>query len=352
MDPRLDELLATPGVAPVAIIVGSIVAAYLVEFVFRKTLVAVAKRTETELDDMVVDALHHPVFLTVVLAGLGLATGRIGLSEGGQRFVFGSLKTVGILIWTGAILRVASAVLRALSRQAHRSTIVQPRTVPVFDMLAKVATIGGAIYFVFLAWEIDLTAWLASAGIVGIAVGFAAKDTLANFFSGIFIVADAPYKVGDWIVLDNQLRGKVTNIGLRSTRILTRDDVEITIPNAVIGNSKIVNEAGGPHVKQRIAIKVDVAYGSDVDRTREVLLGCTEGVEHVCIVPNPQIRFRAFGGSGLAFELLVWIDDPGVRGLVIDDLNTRVYKALGDAGIEIPYSKHDIYIKEGPPGLG
>ena len=77
-------------------------------------------------------------------------------------------------------------------------------------------------------------------------MGFAAKDTLANLFAGVFILADAPYKIGDFIVLDGGERGRVTKIGIRTTRILTRDDVEITIPNATIANSKIINESGGP----------------------------------------------------------------------------------------------------------
>ena len=138
---------------------------------------------------------------------------------------------------------------------------VQVPSLPVFDMVFKIVIVGAAVYFIFLAWKIDLTAWLASAGVVGIAVGFAAKDTLANLFSGIFIVADAPYKVGDYIVLDGGLRGRVTSIGIRSTRILTLDDIEITIPNAVIGSSKIINEAGGPQVHQRLGVTVDEFMG-------------------------------------------------------------------------------------------
>ncbi|MFT5274966.1 MAG: MscS family membrane protein [Cryomorphaceae bacterium] len=86
-----------------------------------------------------------------------------------------------------------------------------------------------------------MTAWLASAGIIGIAVGFAAKDTLANLFSGVFILADSPYKLGDYVVLEDNSRGKVTQISLRSTRMLTRDDVEVTVPNSITGNTKIIN---------------------------------------------------------------------------------------------------------------
>jgi small-conductance mechanosensitive channel len=212
----------------------------------------------------------------------------------------------------------------------------------------KVVIAGAALYFAFLAWQIDLTAWLASAGIIGIAIGFAAKDTLANLFSGIFIVVDAPYKVGDFIVLDGGLRGRVTKIGIRSTRVLTRDDIEVTVPNSLIASSKIVNESGGPDVKQRIHVGVESAYGSDIDRVREVLLACAHGAPHVSPTPPPQVRFLEFGSSGLRFDLRVWIADPATRGTVLDTLHCRIYKGFRDAGIEIPYAKHDVYIKQLP----
>jgi small-conductance mechanosensitive channel len=215
-------------------------------------------------------------------------------------------------------------------------------------MLLKLAMVSATIYFLFLTWRIDLTAWLASAGIVGIAVGFAAKDTLANLFSGIFIIADAPYKPGDFIVLDGGLRGQVTKIGIRSTRILTPDDVEITVPNAVIGGSKIVNETGGPHVKQRIRVAVDVAYGSDIDRVRAVLLTCPEGVIHVAHAPTPQVRLRELAAAGLHFELLVWLEEPAQRDAVIDALNCAIYKAFAAASIEIPFPQLDVRVRALP----
>jgi len=205
-------------------------------------------------------------------------------------------------------------------------------------------------YYIFVSWNVDMTAWLASAGIIGIAVGFAAKDTLANLFSGVFIMADSPYKIGDFVVLDGGERGEVTKIGIRSTRILTRDDVEIIVPNAVMGNTKIINESGGRHEKYRIRVQVGVAYGSDIDKVREILMEIGESEEMTCKDPEPRVRFRRFGTSGLDFELLCWIDQPVLRGQISDRLNSTVYKAFKSEGIEIPYSKHDVYIKDMPKG--
>lgn len=326
----------------------SIIAAFMVQFLVRITLGTLARRTRTDLDDRTYEAMRRPIFLTVLMSGLYAASSRLDLPVGARFALLASLETLGVMVWSLAAYRVGHILLEAISRRARKDAIVQPRTLPILDIGVKVGVVAAGLYFTFLAWHIDLTAWLASAGILGIAVGFAAKDSLANLFSGIFIVADGPYKVGDYIVLDGILRGAVSHIGIRSTRILTRDDVEITVPNAVIAAAKIVNESGGPYVKQRVAVSVDAAYGSDVDRVREVLLTCPEGVPDVCDTPAPQVRFRAFGGSGLNFELLVWLADPAQRGLLVDRLNTRVYKRFAEAGIEIPYSKHDVYIKEMP----
>jgi MscS family membrane protein len=154
--------------------------------------------------------------------------------------------------------------------------------------------------------------------------------------------------VGDFVVLDNTIRGQVLEIGLRSTRLLTLDDIEVTVPNAVIANSQIVNQTGGPDEKMRVRVKVEAAYGSDIDQVEEVLLGCVAGVEHIVSDQTPRVRFRSFGASGLVFELLAWIEQPVFSGRVLHDLNSNVYKAFQRAGIEIPYSKQDVYVKELP----
>jgi small-conductance mechanosensitive channel len=135
---------------------------------------------------------------------------------------------------------------------------------------------------------------------------------------------------------------------MRSTLLLTLDDIEITVPNAVIANSQIINQTGGPHQKMRVRVKVEAAYGSDVDQVENVLLGCAEGVEHVTGEPKPRVRFRSFGASGLVFELLAWIEEPVYRGRVLHALNGKVYKAFAAGGIEIPYAKQDVYVKEMP----
>ena len=171
---------------------------------------------------------------------------------------------------------------------------------------------------------------------------------LSNLFAGLSIVADAPYKLGDYVVLDSGERGKVTFIGLRSTRILTRDDIEITIPNGVIGNAKIINEAGGPSEKRHIRIPIGVAYGSDIDKVIETLDHVAKDHDEICENPKPRVRFRKFGTSSLDFELLCWINQPVDRGRMEHELNCAVYNLFQKEGIEIPFPQQDVYVRSMP----
>ncbi|MCZ6890374.1 MAG: mechanosensitive ion channel family protein [Gammaproteobacteria bacterium] len=320
--------------------------ALFVRFVIFHSLSRLASMTSSVLDDVVLEHLRKPVFTTVLYFGLALAVRSAQLIVGTQLIVK-LLLSVIVASWMRALLRISTSLLHALEHQT-RFSLIEARTVPMFDLSAKLITILVGSYALLLIWGINPVGWLASAGIVGIAVGFAAKDTLANLFSGFFIVADAPYKIGDYITLDTGERGKVSAIGLRSTRLLTRADVEITIPNGVIANAKIVNESGGPYLKIRVGISVGVAYGSDVDQVCALLEHIAVEHAEVCTFPAPRVRMRGFGASSLDFDLLVWIEHPENRGRISHDLYLQIYKTFADENIEIPYAKQDLYIKEWP----
>jgi len=314
-------------VRALTVVLASLVLAWIVDRLFRRLLRRLTARTGTEMDDQIIEQLHRPVFLSVVLFGIHVAAEILDLPAGLSGWISALIATVVILIWTGAGLRTCHTVLDALSRLSERVNWLDSRTLPLFDNLARLVLLGLAVYLLMMTWGINISAWLASAGIVGIAVGFAANDTLANLFGGLFVIVDAPYKIGDFINLDTGERGRVIKIGLRSTRLLTRDDVEITLPNAIIANSKVINESGGPWEKTRVAVTVGVAYGSDVDRVRVILMEAATSVKHVMPDPEPRIRFIEMGDSALVFRVMCWIDEPVSRGRVLDGLNTAIYKA-------------------------
>ncbi len=332
------------------ILITFIVASFLTWLLFR-ILKRLAAATRYDLDDRIVLLLRSPVYYSLLATGISTGIDIMPLSANITLFSGRCIQSIGVVIWVIFFVRLATLLLKRLAGLTDKYTFIQNRTLTLFDNIAKVFIMGCGTYAIFVIWKIDMTAWLASAGIAGIAVGFAAKDTLSNLFSGVFILADTPYKVGDYIVLDRGDRGKVIHIGLRSTRILTRDDVEITIPNSIIGNTTIINQSGGPSRKLRIRLKVGVAYGSDIDLVRAILLSIATEDPFVCKSPEARVRFRLFGASSLDFELLCWVEDPELCGRAMDSLNDAIYKKFAANNIEIPYAKQDLYIKGLPEHL-
>ncbi len=326
------------------ILIASVLVAVVLHFVF-KLILRLTARTAVKIDDVIFRGIRTPLFVTILFVGASRAIALMVRDDlRATTTADPILGTIAIILWVLAIGRVCDSLLDALARRIDDFRFVQPRTLPLFQISVKALVIGSALYALFLVWGIDVTAWLASAGIIGLAVGFAAKDTLANLFSGIFILADAPYKLGDFIVLDGGERGRVTDIGIRSTRILTRDDVEIIIPNGVIANTKITNASGGPHEKERVRVDVGVAYGSDIDHVREVLMEIAAGCELLSDQPEPRVRFRKLGDSALEFQLMGWIDRPILRGRTIDDLLVTIYKRFTAEGISIPFPQRDVHL--------
>ena len=338
------EPLRHPAILALIVVAASVALAKLVELLLCGVLLRLARRTRTDFDEKLIEALHRPIFVTVLLIGVRMAMLILGPPEAVMRWTDSLVQTVAISVWTVAGLRVVSLVHGSMGGAVRRSEWIDERTLPLFDNLARLILLGAASYFLLLAWNLNISGWLASAGIAGLALGLAAQDTLSNIFGGLSIIADAPYKVGDWVNLDGGERGRVTNIGLRSTRLMTRDDIEITVPNAAIASGKIINESGGPSRKSRVSVLVGVAYGSDVDQVRDVLLRAARGVEFVVDDPEPRIRFTEMADSALVFRVLCWIELPELRGQCVDGLNTAIYKALNAEGITIPFPQRDVHL--------
>jgi small-conductance mechanosensitive channel len=312
-----------------------------------KFIARLAKNAESELENQIIQYLSAPIMQTAITAGLIIIVLSLEFSAFIQQTCIRVLLTLLMVFWGRAWFKATSVILIALESHRDKFHAFQPRTVPLFEMGIKLSLFGLFVYLFFSIWGIDATAWVASAGIIGIAVGFAAKDTLANLISGVSIVADAPYKIGDYIVLDTGERGIVTHLGIRSTRLLTRDDVEISIPNAVIGAAKITNESGGPWVKQRIRVPVGVAYGSDTEKVVRILEEIANENATVLDNPSPRVRMRAFGNSSLDFDLLGWIATPEQRGLVIHELLMEIDRRFRLEGVEIPFPQSDLHIRSG-----
>jgi small-conductance mechanosensitive channel len=333
-----------PFLQAVVIILAFLVLGKLVDWVTRAALDRVLIRWDS--GGRLGGIGHRTVFRTIALLGLLIATEVLPMTPLLTRLATASILSLLVLVWISAAIRAGYLAVETTSRRPSPPAWARPATLPLLHNLLRIVMALIGAYLILLAWDVNVTGLVASAGIVGLALSFAAQDTLGNLFAGVAILVDQPYRIDDYIVLDSGERGRVTHIGLRSTRLLTRDDEEISIPNGIMGRAKIVNESGGPHVKYRLRVPIGVAYGSDIDQVMACLLRISADHPNVCRDPEPRIRLRTFGQSSIDFELLVWIAEPALRGLVLHEMNCEIYRSFAREGITIPFPQRDVYIRD------
>jgi small-conductance mechanosensitive channel len=218
---------------------------------------------------------------------------------------------------------------------------------PVLSNVWTLVVIIGTIGVLLSVWEYSIAPLLGAAGIAGIAIGFAARDTVANFFGGISLYFDDTYKLGDYIELDTGESGTVVKVGIRSTTLLTRDEVLIVVPNSALNAAKVINQSA-PQRRRRVKVPVGVAYGTDIDEFEALIEEIAADEPLVLDSPKPRMRFRSFGGSALEYELLCWVGSPTRAAKGRHKLNREIYKRLGTAGIEIPFPQQDVHLHGDP----
>jgi len=327
----------------VIILVYAVLAKAMDLFVDR-VLKKIASKTRIKSDDKIIKFLHAPICFTVLGFGIlhGLALGP--LADPWQVILPQLTKSVLLILWLIGLIRIFNWMVEQYMSGAHEKGKIGKDLFMLMKNVLRVVVIIAGLIWLLSIWKINLTPLFASAGIAGIAVALAAKDTLANFFGGISIFMDNAYKVGEYIILDTGERGEVVEIGIRSTRIQTRDDVIVTIPNSIIANSKIINESA-PIPRFRIRVPVGVAYGSDLEKVEKVLLGVADANDNIEKNPEPRARLRVFADSSINYELLCWVKDPRDKGLEVHKLLKAAYHAFAEEDISIPFPQRDIHIK-------
>jgi MscS family membrane protein len=196
---------------------------------------------------------------------------------------------------------------------------------------------------------LNIMPFVAGAGVAGIAIGFAAKDTLSNLIAGILLIIDRPFEVGDrieiWSAPKNSATwGDVIDIGLRATKIRTTDNIVIVIPNNEIMKRDIINYTTITE-EIRVRIPIGIAYDADVKKAKEIIKNISLELDWVMRDPPPKVVVRSFGDSAVNLQARVWIKEPRRRIDTISYITDRVKEVFEQEGIEIPFPKRDIYIK-------
>jgi small conductance mechanosensitive channel len=190
---------------------------------------------------------------------------------------------------------------------------------------------------------VQITALLTGVSLIGLAVGFAAQETLANFIAGIVIFWDAPFKVGDWLEIGGTL-GKVQRITFRSTRMLNYDGEMIIFPNTQMLNQRVANHSA--HPANRLNIAIGIAYKESIDEARSVLLALTTHDLRICKDPPPCVVVKECADSSVNLILRIWILDEADEEILFHDYMEKAKKALDAAHIEIPFPHRQLLLDQ------
>ncbi len=329
----------------------TIVGFLLAWLILRQVLKFIEKRMKKinliEIQEQLFKIFRKALFYALVLVAGSYIIGLLNIALLEKIF-----HALFVILFAGPSKNFLIVTIRYLqSRVAHKTDSKIDDI--VFDLLIRFADF--IIYAVAIIIALDILGinvmpFIAGAGIVGLAIGFAAKDTLSNLISGILLIIDRPFEVNDRIEVWSAPAGSATwgdviDIGLRATKIKTTDNIVIIIPNNEIMRRDIINYTIISE-KIRVRINIGIAYDADLQKTKNVILQVAQTTEGVADDPPPKVVVRNFGESSVDLQLRVWIHDARKRMDTISYITDKVKEAFDREGIEIPYPKRDIFITQ------
>ncbi|MCK5901679.1 MAG: mechanosensitive ion channel family protein [Cocleimonas sp.] len=311
--------------AGLLVLVGYFFAKLLSKYI-PKLLIKLAKKIKFKLGEAIIKLAPPIIFQVTFLVSLALVSHLLTLSKTQSFIALASIQSLIIIFVIIFIYRLVKLFLKRLSEKENKeeASLVQPATLPLFENMTVLLLVLGGVHQIFGAWDIDLTALMASAGILGLAIGMASKDTLSDVIAGILILTDAPYRVGDVIQVGDQV-GTVTHIGIRSTRILTRNNVGITVPNGKIGTSEVINESTTEDSSLRIQLPISAAYGIEPAVLREILMTAAKETQQVQQHKKIRAVLSDVQTDQVTFTLICWVADPTLKSDALFMMREKIY---------------------------
>ena len=319
--------------------------------IVRPLLRRVFKDTETEVDEKILKIIGGPVIGFIFFYGFIQS---MQVFPNVPDWFMDGLMTVYALVVPFLVVYLAYKVFKAvfmplgMEYSKRTETELDDVLIPLIDKIGGVIIIMFGLFWIASTQGVNVTVFIAGFGIIGLVIAFAMQDTLANFFSGIFILTDRPFKVGDTILIDGDYC-RVEKIGLRTTWLYNRFDHDIIIfPNNEIAGNKIVNLTEPDH-KFKTKVAVGVAYGSDLDKVQEIMLQALKDQPGVILDdPNkaPFCRFQEFGDSSLNFKATAWINDLFDQWKIAHNARLEINRRFAEEEIEIPFPQRVIHMEK------
>ena len=321
---------------------------WAIKFIFKRIIRRFTKHTETTFDDVLLEAIAPPLYWLALVYAFKFSLNRLDfifdqLDFELDAFYFILFWMIGFAVLWRVIIYLAKWYENKLA--ATREIELGEQLMPFLRrVLLIILTV--IVVIIFLDYfNIEVGGMVATLGIGSLAIALAAQATLSDMIGGFVIMIDRPFRIGDRIeMLELGTWGDVVDIGLRSTRIRTRDNRMVIVPNSVIGKSLIINHSY-PNTQYRIQIQIGVAYGTDVEQARKIIIDAVSPVEGVLQDRPVEALFLEFGPSSLTFRVRWWIESYVDTRRMFDRVNTVIYRKLDEAGIEIPFPQQVVTYK-------
>ncbi len=260
----------------------------------------------------------------------------------------GGTITLASIVVGGVIVVLGFFIASLVGRMVQRILIARGASAAAQFAAEKISRYAVGLMAILVGINstgVNISAILAASAVLLVGIGLGLQNIAQNFISGLILLVEQPVRPGDYIRAGDAL-GRVENIGLRATWVVTRDEVMIIVPNSQLISSQVINHSR-PAAKIRFPVKVGVAYGSDTAQVRDVLIRVAEENPRVLRNPGPEVRFDDFGDSSLLFSLLVWVENPRMDRSVASDLRFAIDSAFRKANIEIPFPQRDLHLRSG-----
>lgn len=324
-------------------------------YILEKKITIIVKKTKTELDDLIIEALKAPLGYFILLQGFYAAILFLQLPEKISQFditVSGIVHGIYILAISFIVLYFIFKLIDILAYFLHREAKKSKSTldgllVPLVIRSLRILVFTMGMLFILENFGYDITSLLAGLGLGGLAFALAAQDTVSNLFGSITVFSDKSFQLGDWISIGD-IEGTVEDIGFRSTRIRRFDQALVTVPNSQFIKGGLVNYSA--RKKRRIEFYLGVTYGTSVSKIKEVVEGIKKIIEEDDRFDNSfyMVKFTDFGAYSLNIYIYcftkttVWTDFLTVRG----EFNLKIMQLLEKLGVEMAFPSQTIYLND------
>ena len=315
----------------------------------RRVLPPLAHRTPTELDDRFLEKVSPDLRWLVVVIVLHFATRRL-------TFIGADLKELLYDVYFVAGLAIGVRAvwgLVELAAELYRERAVQEKReeelAPVITLMARVARILLVVTAVaiFLShFGVSITVFAAALTLMVLAFSLGARDTIADAIAGFIILVDRPFRIGDRIEIQGEgTWGDVVEIGLRTTRVRTRDNCLVIVPNSLIGQNQVVNFTY-PDPRYRIETRVGVAYGTEIEAAERLIIDTVRQVPGVLREEEVEVLYDEMGDWAMILRVRWWIESYADTRRMYDRVHRALQDALDEAGIEMPFPTQTLHLED------